>query len=255
MDAADAMRFGKDVFHQVSCVTNPRGFDWLKRMFAALGIRFHAMYFDSPPSDSGKPDNFHPWHIDVNFVPLRPGLCIYNPDWAPTDERVFELFKINDWELIPAARPTRVHKNDVYLTGLYEGKSWISMNTFSFDEKTVFVEAGETAYSEQLDKLGFDVVPDPVREGHPVRWSAPLHDARRLPRERVRGLLPEAGQGVLAARPPQGGDGTRGAPQGALSAFRRTSPASAPGGGRAHVLGRDRHGGRGPVPQAASTDA
>ncbi len=33
MDAADAMRFGKDVFHQVSCVTNPRGFEWLQRMF------------------------------------------------------------------------------------------------------------------------------------------------------------------------------------------------------------------------------
>ncbi len=173
MDAADAMRFGKDVFHQVSCVTNPRGFDWLKRMFAALGIRYHAMYFDSPPSSSGKPDNFHPWHIDVNFVPLRPGLCMYNPDWAPTDERVFELFKINDWELIPAARPTRVHKNDVYLTGLYEGKSWISMNTFSQDEKTVYVEAGETAYSEQLDKLGFDVVPIPYEKVIP--FGGALH--------------------------------------------------------------------------------
>ena len=173
MDAADAMRFGKDVFHQVSCVTNPRGFDWLQRMFAELGIRFHAMYFDSPPSDSGKPDNFHPWHIDVNFVPLRPGLCIYNPDWSPTDKRVFELFKINDWELVPAARPTRVHKNDVFLTGLYEGKSWISMNTFSFDEKTVFVEAGETAYSEQLDKLGFDVVPIPYEKVIP--FGGALH--------------------------------------------------------------------------------
>jgi glycine amidinotransferase len=173
MDAADAMRFGKDVFHQVSCVTNPRGFEWLQRMFAELGIRFHAMYFDSPPSDSGKPDNFHPWHIDVNFVPLKPGLCIYNPDWKPTDERVFELFKINDWELVPAARPVRVHKNDVYLTGLYEGKSWISMNTFSFDEKTVFVEAGETAYAEQLEKLGFEVVPIPYEKVIP--FGGALH--------------------------------------------------------------------------------
>ncbi len=172
-DAADAMRFGKDIFHQVSCVTNKGGIDWLKRFMGELGIRVHPMYFDSPPSNSGKPDNFHPWHIDVNFVPLRPGLCIYNPDWCPTDERVFELFKMNDWELIPAARPVRVHKNKVYLTGLYEGKSWISMNTFSFDEKTVFVEAGETAYQEQLDKLGFDVVPIPYEKVIP--FGGALH--------------------------------------------------------------------------------
>ncbi len=172
-DAADAMRFGKDIFHQVSCVTNKGGIDWLQRFMGELGIRVHPMYFDSPPSNSGKPDNFHPWHIDVNFVPLRPGLCIYNPDWAPTDERVFELFKMNDWELIPAARPVRVHKNKVYLTGLYEGKSWISMNTFSFDEKTVFVEAGETAYQEQLDKLGFDVVPIPYEKVIP--FGGALH--------------------------------------------------------------------------------
>jgi glycine amidinotransferase len=29
-DSADTMRFGKDVFHQISCVTNKSGMDWLK---------------------------------------------------------------------------------------------------------------------------------------------------------------------------------------------------------------------------------
>ena len=171
-DAADAMRFGKDIFHQGSCVTNKGGMDWLKRMCSALGLRLHHILFDTP-MDPKKPDNFHPWHIDVNFVPLRPGLCIYNPDWAPRTPEVWELFKQNDWELIPAARPTRVHKNKVYLTGLYEGKSWISMNTFSIDPKTVCVEAGETAYCEQLDKLGFEVVPIPYEKVIP--FGGALH--------------------------------------------------------------------------------
>ena len=81
-DAADAMRFGKDIFHQGSCVTNKAGYDWLKRMMGSLGIRMHHILFDTP-DDKSKPDNYHPWHIDVNFVPLRPGLCMYNPDWAP----------------------------------------------------------------------------------------------------------------------------------------------------------------------------
>jgi glycine amidinotransferase len=172
-DAADAMRFGKDIFHQGSCVTNKAGMDWLKRMFAELGIRVHHALFDSPPIGEGKPDNYHPWHIDVNLVPLRPGLCMYNPDWAPRTPELWELFKQNDWELVPAARPTRVHKNDVYLTGLYEGKSWISMNTFSIDEKTVCVEAGETAYIEQLEKLGFEVVPIPYEKVIP--FGGALH--------------------------------------------------------------------------------
>jgi glycine amidinotransferase len=171
-DAADAMRFGKDIFHQASCVTNKGGMDWLKRMCSALGLRLHHVLFDTP-MDPEKPNNFHPWHIDVNLVPLRPGLCMYNPDWAPRTPEAFELFKQNDWELIPAARPTRVHKNKVYLTGLYEGKSWISMNTFSIDPKTVCVEAGETAYCEQLDKLGFEVVPIPYEKVIP--FGGALH--------------------------------------------------------------------------------
>jgi len=78
--------------------------DWLKRMFASLGLRLHHVLFDTP-MDPHKPDNFHPWHIDVNFVPLRSGLCMYNSDWAPRTPEVWELFKRNDWELIPAARP------------------------------------------------------------------------------------------------------------------------------------------------------
>jgi glycine amidinotransferase len=171
-DAADAMRFGKDIFHQASCVTNKGGMDWLKRMCSALGLRLHHVLFDTP-MDPEKPNNFHPWHIDVNLVPLRPGLCMYNPDWAPRTPEALELFKQNDWELIPAARPTRVHKNKVYLTGLYEGKSWISMNTFSIDPKTVCVEAGETAYCEQLDKLGFEVVPIPYEKVIP--FGGALH--------------------------------------------------------------------------------
>jgi glycine amidinotransferase len=173
-DAADAMRFGKDIFHQGSCVTNKGGMDWLKRMFAALGIRVHHVLFDTPwPPSPDRPDNYHPWHIDVNLVPLRPGLAIYNPDWAPRTPELRELFKKNDWELIPAARPVYVHKNKVYLTGLYEGKSWISMNTFSIDPKTVCVEAHETAYCEQLDKLGFEVIPIPYEKVIP--FGGALH--------------------------------------------------------------------------------
>ena len=102
----------------------------------------------------------HPWHIDVNLVPVRPGLAVYNPDWPPVDERIFELFKINDWELVPAARPVHIYDHPVSQLGSeYDGPSWISMNTFSLAPNVVCVEEHEPAYIEQLQKLGVDVVP------------------------------------------------------------------------------------------------
>ena len=161
-DAADAMRLGRDIIHQASCVTNRAGFDWLRRMFAELGIRVHLAEFDTP-GDLSKPDNYHPWHIDVDLVPLRPGLCMYNPDWPPRTPELWQLFEQNDWELVAAAPPTYKHDNKVALYAL-SGQSWISMNTLSLDPSTVFVEAHETAYCEQLDRLGFDVIPIPYEK-------------------------------------------------------------------------------------------
>ncbi len=171
-DAADAMRFGKDIFHQCSSVTNRAGMDWLKRMFSALGIRLHHALFDTP-EDLKKPNNFHPWHIDVTFVPLRPGLVIYNPDWKPRTKEILELFKMNDWELVPAARPVHVNKSRCLLFGAYNEPSWISMNTFSIDPKTICVEAHETAYMDQLDKLGMNVIPIPYE--HVIPFGGALH--------------------------------------------------------------------------------
>ncbi len=171
-DAADAMRFGKDIFHQCSSVTNRAGMDWLKRMFSALGIRLHHVLFDTP-EDLKKPNNFHPWHIDVTFVPLRPGLVMYNPDWRPRTQETLELFKKNDWELVPAARPVHVNKSHCLLFGAYNEPSWISMNTFSIDSKTICVEAHETAYMEQLDKLGMEVIPIPYE--HVIPFGGALH--------------------------------------------------------------------------------
>ena len=171
-DAADAMRFGKDIFHQCSSVTNRAGMDWLKRMFSVLGIRLHHVLFDTP-EDLKKPNNFHPWHIDVTFVPLRPGLVMYNPDWQPRTKETLELFKKNDWELVPAARPVHVNKRHCLLFGAYNEPSWISMNTFSVDSKTICVEAHETAYMEQLDKLGMEVIPIPYE--HVIPFGGALH--------------------------------------------------------------------------------
>lgn len=121
-DAADSMRFGKDVNPQISAVTNKSGFNWLKRQYEALGLRIHHhVVFDN---------YLHPWHIDVNLVPLHPGVCMYNPNWPPITPELWELFKKNDWEMIPAVKPEAVHKHHCYLICDYGQTSWISEHLF-----------------------------------------------------------------------------------------------------------------------------
>jgi len=67
-----------------------------------------------------------------------------------------ELFEINDWEIIEAAQPA--HENP---PALCYSSIWLSMNVLVLDPKTVCVEACEVHQAEQLDKLGFEVIPVP----------------------------------------------------------------------------------------------
>jgi glycine amidinotransferase len=163
-DAADACRCGKDIFWMCSSVTNRSGMDWLKRYFAPKGIRIHPIQFNSPAAAEGPFGAYflHPWHIDVSLLILRPGTAIYNPDEPILTEEAAKLFKINDWELIPAARPVHEYKDSVNNFGHpLGGPTWISMNTFSLGPNTVCVEAHELRYIDQLTRLGVEVVEIP----------------------------------------------------------------------------------------------
>lgn len=162
-DAADAARFGKDIFWLASSVTNRSGVDWLKRYFGNKGIRVHKIQFLGEILEPPWDEYFlHPWHIDINLLPLRPGLAMINPDSPIYTEEAKKLFEMNDWELIKAARPTYEYPDTLsLLEHSGAGLSWISMNTLSLDPNTVCVEAHETKYIKQLEKLGFDVISVP----------------------------------------------------------------------------------------------
>ena len=166
-DAADIGRYGKDLFIQHSSVTNKAGIDWVRRIFAEFGIRVHYVSFNTMAS-SNRLGSHHPRHIDGTLVALRPGLAMYCPEEAPRTPEMLELFKKNDWELVPAAEPVLIHNDKLSLSIMPRGgTSWISINTFSIDPKTVCVQAGETAYCEQLDRLGFNVIPVPYEKVNP----------------------------------------------------------------------------------------
>ena len=143
-DAADVGRFGKDLFVQQSTVTNGAGIDWLRRHFP--DHRIHTVIFKEES----------PMHIDATFVPLRPGLALANRQRVPLVKELRELFDKNGWEIVQCAKPAHDKK-----AALSYCSVWLSMNLLMLDPKTVCVEASETAQMEQLDKLGFEVIPIP----------------------------------------------------------------------------------------------
>lgn len=172
-DGADGARAGRDIFWKCSAVCNRSGLDWVTRHFADRGIRVHPVIFDYRKLKFWKP-----WHIDCEFTMVRPGLLITNPGAPVYNREIIELFKRNDWEVIEAAEPSHEYNADISLItggtegGMY-GKSWISMNTFALGPDCICVEGHETAYMEQLDKLGIEVVPVPYE--HVVPFGGSLH--------------------------------------------------------------------------------
>lgn len=144
-DAADVGRFGKDLFVQRSTVTNAAGIDWLRRHYPHH--RVHEANFKEAS----------PMHIDATFIPLRPGLALSNRKRVPTNQDMLELFKLNDWEIVPCAEPAHDKKAPLSFCSV-----WLSMNTLVLDPKTICVEESEVAQMEQFDKLGFEVIPVPL---------------------------------------------------------------------------------------------
>jgi glycine amidinotransferase len=157
-DAAELARMGRDIVVQHGFTANLRGIEWLKRHFPDL--RIHAMNFPGDP---------YPIHIDCTLVPLRPGLILNNPQRKIRPEQR-GLFERNGWEIVEAARPA--HRTP---PPLCYSSVWLSMNVLVLDPKTVCVEASEVYQMEQLDSLGFNVIPVVFRNAYP--FGGGLHCA------------------------------------------------------------------------------
>ena len=157
-DAADVLRIGKDFFCQHGLTTNRRGMEWLQRHYP--DHRVHAVNFPGDP---------YPIHIDATFVPLRPGLIMNNPNRRLPDEQR-KIFFANDWEIIDAAQPAHDTPPPLCYSSV-----WLSMNVLILDHKTVIAEASEVHQLEQLDQLGFEVLPVPFRDAYP--FGGGLHCA------------------------------------------------------------------------------
>ncbi len=148
-DAADILRFGKDLVVQHGFTTNLKGIDWLKRHFS--NHRVHTVNFPGDP---------YPIHIDATFTPIREGLIINNPQRRlPKSQR--KLFENNDWQIIDSAQPAHNSPPPLCCSSV-----WLSMNILVLDPKTVCVEKSEIYQSDQLDKLGMEVIPVELRDAY-----------------------------------------------------------------------------------------
>ena len=157
-DAADVLRFGKDLFCQHGLTTNRRGMEGLQRHFPEH--RVHSVNFPGDP---------YPIHIDATFVPLKPGLIINNPNRRLPDQQK-KIFSENDWEIIDAAKPAHNQPPPLCYSSV-----WLSMNILILDHDTVVVEESEIYQMEQLDQLGFNVIPLAFRDAYP--FGGGLHCA------------------------------------------------------------------------------
>jgi glycine amidinotransferase len=138
--------------------TNAAGIEWLRRHFT--DHRIQTVTFD----------DLEPVHIDATFVPLRPGLVLSNPIRPLRNRKVKEHFEKNGWEIIDCVKPVHTEKMPLSFCS-----QWLSMNMLVLDPKTVCVETQEVAQMEQLDKLGFEVIPVPFWEVSP--FGGGLHCA------------------------------------------------------------------------------
>lgn len=137
-DAADFMRCGRDIFVQLSNVTNQFGVDWLQRH---LGDTYKIHVLDVNDS--------HPMHIDATFCPIAPGKLFINKHRFT---KIPEMFK--DWEILEAPEPNIPTTHPLYMTS-----RWLNVNILMLDEKRVIVEAGETDTIEAFRRWGFTPIP------------------------------------------------------------------------------------------------
>lgn len=158
-DAADIMRFGKDLFVQPSLVTNLSGIDWLRRHLP--NHRVHAFSFVDE----------YPLHIDATWIPLRPGLVLHCGK-RKADPELVKFFHLNDWEIVEAVTPRRTNGP---MPPLCFCSEWLAINLLSIDEKTICLEASEEAQMEQLSDLGFEIIPVPFWDVAP--FGGGLHCA------------------------------------------------------------------------------
>jgi len=157
-DAAEVLRFGKDLFYHNNFTSNLKGLNWLKRHFPKH--RVHQINL---------PGELIPTHIDACFTPIKPGVIIINPNRKISDDQR-KIFDDNKWEIHEAA--PSIHNTP---PPMCYSSIWLSMNVLILNPKTICVEASEEKMIKQMESFGMEVIPVPFRDAYAFGGS--LHCA------------------------------------------------------------------------------
>ena len=147
-DAANILRFGKDLLYLVSGTGNELGGQWLQTI---LGDEFRVHFLK---------DVYYGSHIDSTFVALRPGLILANPARI-NDDTLPEILK--QWDVIYSPPMQNTDQHDADYKSKSIGSDWIDMNAFSVSPNLLVVDKDQTDLIKLLEKNGVDVIPLKLR--------------------------------------------------------------------------------------------
>ena len=147
-DAANVLRFGRDLLYLVSATGNEMGGHWLQTI---LGDAFRVHFFK---------DVYYGSHIDSTLVALRPGLLLANPSRVNADT-LPAIFK--QWKVIYGPPIETMDRFDEAYLSKAIASDWIDMNLFSLSPNLVCVDKDQTALIKLLEGEGVDVLPLKIR--------------------------------------------------------------------------------------------
>jgi N-dimethylarginine dimethylaminohydrolase len=143
-DAANVLRFGRDLIYLVSGTGNEMGGQWLQSILGE-DYRVHFLkdvYFGS--------------HIDSTLVALRPGLVLCNPGRL-NDDTLPPVLK--QWKVLYSPPMENTGRHDPDYVSRSIGSDWIDMNAFSINPNLVVVDHNQRSLIKLLESNGLDVIP------------------------------------------------------------------------------------------------
>ncbi|MBN2010024.1 amidinotransferase [candidate division KSB1 bacterium] len=150
-DAADFVRCGRDIFGQLSHVTNRLGIDWLRRHLGD-SYRIHVLENLSPQV----------LHIDTTFMPLKPGTVMISPDYLDYN-KLPGMFKY--WNILVAPEPVPYKSRPRTMS------NWISINTLMLDHERIIVEKRQEPLIKALKAWGFKPISCSFEDYYPFYGS------------------------------------------------------------------------------------
>lgn len=141
LDAANVLRLNDSMLYLLSPSGNLEAYHWLCDQFPDINIELCNFY-------SGV-------HIDSTIVPLREGLVLLNASRV-TEENCPGVF--DGWD--------KIWVSDVVEQDFYQypyASKWIGLNMLAVNPTTVIIDWHQIHLRQQLENLGFDTIPLPLR--------------------------------------------------------------------------------------------